>query len=69
MRDLDGWMHKLARGAYDSDAHNFVFVMRKVLTEVWQDGFDAGHMAADHDRFTVSQVEKLVAEAKERADD
>lgn len=68
MPELDQWMQQIAKAAYESDADNFVFVMRRVLTDTWQNGFEAGLTAADRDRYTVRRVEKIAAEAKERAD-
>lgn len=60
--DLDGWMYKLAKAAVDSDERNHVFVMRKVLTEVYMRGFEDGQSAERRDQFTVGQVKRINAE-------
>lgn len=63
MRDLDDWMYKLAKAAVGSES-NFVFVMRRTLTEAYREGFEDGHRAAFHDQFTVDNVKRINAEAR-----
>lgn len=60
--DMQSFMLQLADAA-DGSVHNQVFVMRKVLTKVYEQGFDDGHRAADKDDFVRDQIE---SKAKER---
>ncbi|MCW2768358.1 MAG: hypothetical protein JWO11_4317 [Nocardioides sp.] len=48
-------MHKLAE-LEESDLPGKVFVWRKILTDMWREGFEAGYVAARRDRQFVETV-------------
>ncbi len=60
--DLDSTMFKLAELA-DSSASNRVFAWRRILTEMWREGFDAGYMAAIRDRSVEDIITRREAQA------
>lgn len=62
--DMQSFMLQLA-DATDGGVHNQVFVMRKVLTKVYQQGFDDGLRAADKDDFVRSQIEDRAKEMEQ----
>ncbi|MEO3856161.1 hypothetical protein [Acrocarpospora sp. B8E8] len=55
--DLEHHMRKLA-AASGGDPHGRVFVWRKILTEMWVDGFEAGRDAERRDMRVVAELEK-----------
>jgi hypothetical protein len=61
MPDLENFMLRLAE-ATNSDAHNQVFVYRKVLTDVYRLGHDDGMRAAKRDDFVRSEIERAAKE-------
>lgn len=55
--DLESFMLRLAEAA-QGDTHNQVFVYRRVLTAVYQQGHEDGMRAAARDDFVRSQIEE-----------
>jgi hypothetical protein len=49
--DLTSKLRRLATAREDGD--DLVFVWRQLLTEVWNEGFEAGYLARGQDQFVV----------------
>lgn len=61
MRDVDSWINQAATAAFDKpDGTNFVFVMRKILTAAWREGFESGQSAQFRDISTARHVNDLI---------